>query len=170
MLPYVASLLTGILNAIHSGTNAQLTHSLGRPWWSGVIVCVVSGLVILIAAGVTREALPSGASLVATPWWAWLGTALAAVPVLSPLVVAGRPRPAGADAPKPRSVEYRWGSRGKAPCPVFLAFSLCSARRSAACWPRRRAKPRLQLRRPAAVQRADPGECACGRSTPSTTR
>ena len=90
MLPYVASLLTGILNAIHSGTNAQLTHSLGRPWWSGVIVCVVSGLVILIAAGVTREALPSGASLVATPWWAWLGTAIAAVPIISTLLFAGR--------------------------------------------------------------------------------
>ncbi len=90
MLPYVASLLTGILNAIHSGTNAQLTHSLGRPWWSGVIVCVVSGLVILIGAGVSREALPSGASLAATPWWAWLGTAIAAVPIIATLLFAGR--------------------------------------------------------------------------------
>ncbi len=90
MLPYIASLLTGILNAIHSGTNAQLTHSLGRPWWSGVMVCVVSGLVILIGAGLSREALPSGASLVATPWWAWLGTAIAAVPIIATLLFAGR--------------------------------------------------------------------------------
>ena len=51
---------------------------------------MVSGLVILIGAGISREALPSGASLVATPWWAWLGTAIAAVPIIATLLFAGR--------------------------------------------------------------------------------
>ena len=87
---YVIPLLTGIFNAVHSGTNAQLTISLGRPWWSGVIVCVISGLVILLCVGVTRESFPSGASLAATPWWAWLGTAIAAAPIIATLLFAGK--------------------------------------------------------------------------------
>ena len=90
MIPYVLSFLTGILNAIHSGTNAQLTHSLARPWWAGVFVCLISGLVLLIGVGVTREAFPESSALAATPWWAWLGTAIAAVPVIATLFFAGR--------------------------------------------------------------------------------
>lgn len=90
MIPYILSFLTGILNAIHSGTNAQLTHSLGRPWWAGVIVCVISGVVLLIGIGVTRESFPSVSSLGATPWWAWAGTAIAAVPIIATLLFAGR--------------------------------------------------------------------------------
>ena len=90
MIPYILALLTGVLNAIHSGTNAQLTHSWARPWWAGVFVCVVSGLVLLLGVGVTREGFPSGSALGSTPWWAWLGTAIAAMPIIATLLFAGR--------------------------------------------------------------------------------
>lgn len=90
ILAYVAVFLTGLLNAVHSGTNAQLTHTWARPWWAGVVVCVISGLVLLVGVGVTRESFPTTASLAATPWWAWLGTAIAAVPIISTLLFAGR--------------------------------------------------------------------------------
>ena len=89
-IPYLLVFLTGIFNAIHSGTNAQLNHSLGRPWWASVIVCLISGLMLLLGVGVTREAFPSLASLTNTPWWAWAGTAIAAIPVISTLFFAGR--------------------------------------------------------------------------------
>lgn len=82
--------LAGILNAIHSGTNAQLNTSLSRPWWAAVIVCVISGLVVLFGALVAREGVPTLSSLKDTPWWAWLGTAIAAVPVITSLLFAGR--------------------------------------------------------------------------------
>ena len=87
-LAYVAVFLTGVLNAIHSGTNATLQHTLERPFWSAVLVCTVSGAIMLAGAAVTREALPSGGSIAATPWWAWAGTAAAAIPVISSLLFA----------------------------------------------------------------------------------
>jgi transporter family-2 protein len=90
IIPYVLVFLTGLMNAIHSGTNAQLTHSLGRPWWAGVFVCLISAALLLVGVGATREAFPSLTSLAATPWWAWVGTAIAAIPVISTLFFAGR--------------------------------------------------------------------------------
>ncbi len=89
-IPYVLCLLTGVLNAIHSGTNAQLTQSLERPWWAGVFVCVISGAVLLVAVAFSREGFPSVDKFIATPWWAWLGTAIAAVPIIATLLFAGR--------------------------------------------------------------------------------
>ncbi len=89
-LTYVACLLTGVLNAVHSGTNAQLTKSLARPWWSAVIVCAISGVVVLAGVVVTRESFPGTSSLAATPWWAWVGTAIAAIAVIATLFFAGR--------------------------------------------------------------------------------
>lgn len=90
LLAYAVPALAGILNAIHSGTNAQLNATLGRPWWAAVIVCAISGLVVLLGAGIARESPPSVSTLGTTPWWAWLGTAIAAVPVITSLLFAGR--------------------------------------------------------------------------------
>ncbi len=90
VLLYVVPAFAGVLNAIHSGTNAKLTETLGRPWWASVIVCVISGLVLCLGVLVTRERMPSGASIVGTPWWAWAGTAIAGVPVITTLLYAGR--------------------------------------------------------------------------------
>ncbi len=90
VLPYIVPFFAGILNAIHSGTNAKLTQTLGRPWWASVIVCVISGLVLCLGVMATREKIPSLASITDTPWWAWAGTAIAGVPVITTLLYAGR--------------------------------------------------------------------------------
>lgn len=90
VLPYAVVVTAGILNAVHSGTNAQLTTSLGKPWWAAVIVVVISGAFILAGVGVSRESMPSLASLAGTPWWAWVGTACGAVPIITTLLYAGR--------------------------------------------------------------------------------
>jgi len=95
LIAYVLSLLTGVLNAVHSGTNAKLTEVLKRPWWAGVIVCVVSGIVMLAATLASREPVPKLDALAATPWWAWVGTAIAAIPIIATLMFAG---PLGAAA------------------------------------------------------------------------
>ena len=79
-----------MLNAIHSGTNAELNKTLENPWWAGVFVCAISGAVLLLGVGYNRESFPSMSGFSATPWWAWLGTAIAAIPVISTLFFAGR--------------------------------------------------------------------------------
>ena len=89
-LMYVIPFFAGILNAIHAGTNAKLNETMGRPWWSSVIVCVIAGLVLLAGVLVTRERFPSLPSIAHTPWWAWVGTAIAGVPVITTLLYAGR--------------------------------------------------------------------------------
>ena len=90
LIPYVLVLLTGVMNAIHSGTNAKLNATLERPWWAGVFVCLISGAVLLGGVAWNRESLPPGSDFAATPWWAWLGTAIAALPVISTLFFTGR--------------------------------------------------------------------------------
>ena len=90
LLPYFLVLMTGVMNAIHSGTNAKLNATLERPWWAGVFVCLISAAVLLVGVAWNRENLPPGSDFVATPWWAWVGTAIAALPVISTLFFAGR--------------------------------------------------------------------------------
>ena len=87
---YAIPFAAGILNAIHSGTNAKLNETLGRPWWAAVFVCAISGAVVFLGVLATRERLPSLSSITGTPWWAWVGTAIAGVPVITTLLFAGR--------------------------------------------------------------------------------
>lgn len=89
-LLYFVPVLAGVLNAVHSGTNAQLTKSIERPWWSALFVCLISGVAVLPGILVAREAFPTMAALGRTPWWAWLGTVIAAVPVITTLLFAGK--------------------------------------------------------------------------------
>ncbi len=89
-ITYALVLMTGVMNAIHSGTNAKLNQSLEHPWWAGVFVCAISGAVLLVGALVSRDSFPAASGFSATPWWAWLGTAIAAIPVISTLFFAGR--------------------------------------------------------------------------------
>ena len=55
-----------------------------------MFVCAVSGIAILPGVLISRESLPSMASIAGTPWWAWVGTVIAAVPVITTLLFAGR--------------------------------------------------------------------------------
>ena len=90
VVPYAATIIAGVLNAIHSGTNAELNRSLERPLWASVVVVVVSGLVLVTGALASRETLPDLSRVAATPWWAWLGTAIAAVPIVTTVLFAGQ--------------------------------------------------------------------------------
>jgi bacterial/archaeal transporter family-2 protein len=90
ILSYAVPFLAGILNAIHSGTNAKLNDCLQRPWWAAIFVCVISGLAVSLGVLVTRERVPNLSSITGTPWWAWVGTAIAGVPVITTLLFAGR--------------------------------------------------------------------------------
>ena len=87
---YAIPALAGVLNAIHSGTNAQLTKSFERPWWAAVFVCLISAVAIVPGIMIAREDFPSVGALLKTPWWAWLGTVIAAVPVITTLLFAGK--------------------------------------------------------------------------------
>lgn len=89
LLPYVVTTLAGVLNAVHSGTNAQLNRSLERPFWAAMAVIVISGAVMLAITLCTRETMPEWDKVSATPWWAWFGTAIAAVPVITTVLFAG---------------------------------------------------------------------------------
>ncbi len=55
-----------------------------------MFVCLISGAVLLVGVGFARESFPAADTFKATPWWAWLGTAIAALPVISTLFFAGR--------------------------------------------------------------------------------
>ena len=90
ILLYLIPVLAGVLNAVHSGTNAQLTRSFERPWWAAFFVCVISGVAILPGILAARESFPSLGSLAKTPWWAWAGTVIAAVPIITTLLFAGK--------------------------------------------------------------------------------
>jgi bacterial/archaeal transporter family-2 protein len=90
LLIYGVVVTAGVLNSIHSGTNAQLTRSLTQPWWCAVIVCALSGLAAAAGVLVAREPPPPWSAFVATPWWAWAGTIIAAVPVITTLYFAGQ--------------------------------------------------------------------------------
>ena len=89
LIPYAVTALVGLLNAIHSGTNAELNRSLGQPLWASMLVILVSGAVIAVAIAIVRERVPALGSFTATPWWAWLGTAIAAGPVVATVLFAG---------------------------------------------------------------------------------
>lgn len=72
-VPYLLVLMTGVFNAIHSGTNAKLNQVLARPWWAGVFVCVISGAVLLLGVAFARESFPAasgvqGDALVGMGW------------------------------------------------------------------------------------------------------
>jgi uncharacterized membrane protein YdcZ (DUF606 family) len=63
LIAYVSVVLAGILNSIHSGTNAELARSLHQPWWCAVLVCVISGLAAGIGVLVLQEAPRPGTDL-----------------------------------------------------------------------------------------------------------
>jgi transporter family-2 protein len=90
ILLYLVPVLAGVLNAVHSGTNAQLTKNLDRPWWAALMVCLISAAAVVPGILIARESAPTLDSLARTPWWAWLGTVIAAVPVITTLLFAGR--------------------------------------------------------------------------------
>ena len=44
---------------------------------------------LFTGAFASRDTFPAWSRMVATPWWAWIGTAIAAVPIITTVMFAG---------------------------------------------------------------------------------
>ena len=89
-LIYLLVAVAGALNAVQSGSNAQLARSLGRPWTVALLVSLVTAAVFVVALLVTGLRLPDAGRFEAAPWWAWTGGLCGAVYVASTLFFAER--------------------------------------------------------------------------------
>lgn len=90
ILAYAFVAFVGLLNAIHSGTNATLMRNLARPWWCTLFVCAISGAAAGVGLLLSRESFPAANGFSQTPWWAWLGTVIAVVPIVATILFAGK--------------------------------------------------------------------------------
>ncbi len=88
MLAWIFVVFAGALNAVQSGSNAQLVRSLGRPWLVALLVSVVTASVFLVALLVTGAKVPDAGRAAQVPWWAWTGGLCGAVYVASTLFFA----------------------------------------------------------------------------------
>ena len=82
--------VAGALNAVQSGSNAQLVRSLGRPWLVALLVSLVTAAVFLLAFLVTGVRTPEAGRFGSAPWWAWSGGLCGAAYVASTLFFAER--------------------------------------------------------------------------------
>ena len=82
--------LTGALNAVQSGSNAELARTLGRPWLVALLVSLVTASVFLVAFLVTGARLPEAGRAAQAPWWAWSGGLCGAAYVATTLFFAAR--------------------------------------------------------------------------------
>ncbi len=89
-LAWVFVTLAGALNAVQSGSNAQLVRSLGRPWLVAVLVSLVTASVFVAAFLVTGARLPEAGRTAQVPWWAWTGGLCGAAYVAATLFYAER--------------------------------------------------------------------------------
>lgn len=85
---YVFVVLAGALNAVQSGTNAQLARSLERPWLAGLVVCLSTTLVFAVGMLVSGQGLPAAGKTASAPWWAWTGGLCGAAFVIASLFFA----------------------------------------------------------------------------------
>lgn len=75
LLTIAVVVLGGMLLSTQGPINANLGRMVGDPIAAAMISFGV-GLIILMAATFARGAVPSNTTLVALPWWVWLGGAL----------------------------------------------------------------------------------------------
>lgn len=80
--------ISGALNAVQAGSNAQLVRSLGRPWLVALLVSLVTAAVFAVAVLATGVRLPEPGKLAGAPWWAWTGGLFGAAYVASTLFFA----------------------------------------------------------------------------------
>ena len=89
-LAWLFVIASGALNAVQSGSNAQLVRSLGRPWLVALLVSLVTAGAFLAALLLTGARLPDPGRAAQAPWWAWTGGLCGAAYVLSTLFFAQR--------------------------------------------------------------------------------
>ena len=88
MIPFVV--VTGALNTVQSGANAQLARSLGSAWPAAIAV-YLAGLAGIGAALVfVGNPWPGMGKVAGAPWWAWTGGLLGASYVMGMLMFAGQ--------------------------------------------------------------------------------
>ena len=90
ILAYICVTIAGALNAVQSGSNAQLVRSLGRPWLVAVLVSLVTASVFVLAMLAADARLPDIAKVGGAPWWAWTGGLCGAAYVSTTLFFAER--------------------------------------------------------------------------------
>ncbi len=90
VLPYVVVAVAGALNAVQSGSNAQLVRSLNRPWLVALVVSCITALAFVVPLLVTGAQTPDAGRLQGVPWWAWAGGLCGAAYVASTLFFAER--------------------------------------------------------------------------------
>ena len=83
-------IVAGALNAVQSGSNAQLVRSLGRPWLVALLVSLITAALFTATLLATGARLPEPGRLAHTPWWAWSGGLCGAAYVASTLFFAER--------------------------------------------------------------------------------
>ncbi len=88
-LLYVFVAVAGALTSVESGSNAQLTKSLGGPWWPSILFSIVSLLCLAVATVAVGGSFPSG-KLGDVPWWAWTGGVISAIYIVSMLIGPGQ--------------------------------------------------------------------------------
>ena len=90
ILAYLFVTVAGALNAVQSGSNAQLARSVGRPWLVALLVSLVTAAVFVVAMLVAGTRLPDAGKMGGAPWWAWVGGVCGAAYVASTLFFAER--------------------------------------------------------------------------------
>ena len=86
---YVFVVVCGALTSVESGSNAQLTKSLGGPWWPAVLFSILSLGLLVVAAVFMAGPFPM-AQVRGVPWWAWTGGIVSALYIMSMLVAPGQ--------------------------------------------------------------------------------
>jgi len=87
-IPFV--ILIGVLNAIQSGSSAQLAKALGSPWPAAIAVSLVGLAGVAAALAFVGNPWPGMDKIMSTPWWAWIGGLFGAAYVLATLSFAGQ--------------------------------------------------------------------------------
>src|ERR1044072_382145 len=96
------ALAAGAALPVQTGINARLATFVGGPIRASAISFAVGTIVLVLLALIATRGVVSTGRLGSVPWWGWLGGAVGAGYV--PSVVAGGPRPPGAETPSPRAV------------------------------------------------------------------
>ena len=73
VLPLLFVAVTGALNAVQSGANAQLVKTTERPWLVGLLVSLVTAAVFVVGWAATGLRVPEAGRMAVAPWWAWTG-------------------------------------------------------------------------------------------------
>ena len=88
LFAYVFVIAAGMLNAVQSGSNAQLVRSLGKPWLVALLVSLITAAVFVVAMLVAGARLPEAGRIGSAPWWAWTGGLCGAAYVVGTLFFA----------------------------------------------------------------------------------